>query len=354
MSSSLSSSSLTSLILSSPQHRSLPSDHFPLSPSQKKIVFETIIQIHTHHHTSRPSSPLSQRESNNAILDALTNHDINISETQLKTLITESKKKNSDQKASARGKENRRKEAQLKQDIIQQEYEAEKEKKKTRAQKAAVFPPKHKEYHSKPTRTLSDMSQLKVQAAQAIATIVQQNRDIAIVRHQAAASTASQQQFQPNSIAPDDSSHSVSQQSVLSSVSAPVSAASSPRPQSPSSAAVTVMNAEAKQQTEVKEPTEVKEQAEASNKKKRSKRKAFIAGVMCMCTDNRTEKERRVERHDEMISLWTEESRLAIEDRKLSIELHRQQSDLNRQQTELNRLALANARQVQCSNSDRV
>jgi len=282
--------------------------------------------VHTDHVASRPDSPLSEVVSTNAILLALASQNIRISASQLKSMTAEAKSKNRKIKNSAKGKENRRSKAHETHNTVLQQYEVQMAGKRTRYQRSTVpLPPEPKIFRGRATRALSDMSTLKEKVAKAMEATRQHNRNIII---------AAQQQ-QPSS----DAAH---EQAPQSSVIEPIAVNSQLQPPDPLLAQPSQHDAPLIDPPQVlvaiasSEAKENNEDDTSSRKKKNSKRKKFQAGVTCLCSDVRAEKEKRVKKHDELIASWTEES-------KLSIVVYQQQVELNQQQVELNRLAINKA-----------
>jgi hypothetical protein len=145
------------------------------------------------------------------------------------------------------------------------------------------------------------MSTLKEKVAKAMEATRQHNRNIII---------AAQQQ-QPSS----DAAH---EQAPQSSVIEPIAVNSQLQPPDPLPAQPAQHDAPLIDPPQVlvaiasSEAKENNEDDTSSRKKKNSKRKKFQAGVTCLCSDVRAEKEKRVKKHDELIASWTEESKLSI------------------------------------------
>jgi hypothetical protein len=144
--SSSSSSSCSSVSSVSSSRSSAPlTSIVPLTATQIRLIYDTVLRVHTDHVASRPDSPLSEVVSTNAILLALASQNIRISASQLNSMTAEAKSKNRKIKNSAKGKENRRSKAQETHNTVLQQYEVQMAGKRTRYQRSTVpLPPEPK------------------------------------------------------------------------------------------------------------------------------------------------------------------------------------------------------------------
>jgi hypothetical protein len=301
-----------------------------LTKEQKKIVYDTIAEVGNDHCTNHPSSPLAQTiyESQSiALLDD--KHHICMNNQQIRQHIHDAleRKRNLNQYEKKRRK--RQQQHEMKQDAIMAEHEQAIASLKTRAsiKAAKENPPERKPFKGRVSRTTSDVTNSMIAAADAVRSVKDHNRTIAIGARDIIQSH-NQQLISPTS-ADVEPSTPVSDASCLSDTSSSSrlslpSLASSSSPSSSSSS-------ESKEEEPEHHPSESKEEHRRSTAsipvlKMKNKRKEFIKGIVCDCYEEKEKRRERTQMHDTILQLvlrdYQQRDRInTLQEEKLKTEL---------------------------------